>query len=249
MFAIPSLDGTPIGQTTPAAGAFTNLSATGTLTGIPGRLLNVRVIAASGMYTPTAGTNSIIAEIQGGGGGGSGAAATTSTTWSTGIGGGSGAYIKHRMTSGFSGLAMTVGAAGAAGSAGTAGGNGGSTVFGSLTAPGGLGGIAPTTSNGPTNSTNLAQVSTAVSGGNIMNVPGANATPANGWMASNFLLPSMGANSLLGSGGQSGFNNTNNAQAGSGHGAGGGAGNTTTSQAATNGGAGSQGVIMVWEFA
>jgi hypothetical protein len=214
-----------------------------------GRLLNVQVLTGTGTYNPLnpSATNSIIAEIQGGGGAGAGALATTSTTWSTGIGGAAGGYIKHRMTSGFSNLPYAVGAGGTS-PVGAAGNNGGNTTFGSLTAPGGIGGALVGANSTPTNSTNIATPSAAVTGGNILNIPGANAPPANGWAAQNFLIPSMGANSLLGQGGLAGFN-TQVAQPGRGYGAGGGPGNTTNSQSAVGGASGSQGVIIVYEYA
>jgi hypothetical protein len=151
------------------------------------------------------------------------------------------------MTSGFSNLPYAVGAGGTS-PVGAAGNNGGNTTFGSLTAPGGIGGALVGANSTPTNSTNIATPSAAVTGGNILNIPGANAPPANGWAAQNFLIPSMGANSLLGQGGLAGFN-TQAAQPGRGYGAGGGPGNTTNGQSAVGGASGSQGVIIVYEYA
>jgi hypothetical protein len=210
-----------------------------------GRLLNVQVLTSSGTYTPTAGTNSVVVEVQGAGGAGGGAVATGAATWSCSLGGSVGGYIKHRMTSGFSGAAYTIGSPGT-GVSGAAGNAGGNTTFGALTAPGGLGGISSAALSVASN-TNSITPSTAVSGGNILNIPGAPATPANVWQASNLFVPSIAGNGLLGVGGVYGFNAAGSAARG--YGAGGGACNNTTSQPAFAGGAGAPGVIFVWEYA
>jgi hypothetical protein len=47
----------------------------GTLTGFPGRLLNIQVFTASGTYTATTGTNKVIVEVQAPSGGSGGTAA------------------------------------------------------------------------------------------------------------------------------------------------------------------------------
>ena len=58
----------------------------------PGRLLGVRVFTASGTYTPTAGTKSVIVEAQGGGGGGGGIGSAAGGA-TAGNGGGGGGYF------------------------------------------------------------------------------------------------------------------------------------------------------------
>ena len=107
-----------------------------------GHLLNVQVFTATGVYTPTAGTTKIIVEALGAGGGGGGCATTAASQVSAGGGGGAGAFAKALITSGFSGVTVTIGAAGNGGAAGNnTGTSGGSTTFGSvLTAGGGTGG-------------------------------------------------------------------------------------------------------------
>ncbi|MDE9635369.1 carbohydrate kinase, partial [Citrobacter freundii] len=72
-----------------------------------GRLINVRVITASGTYTPSAGTKSVVAEIQGGGGAGGGSLGSVPTQASAGTGGNAGAYILHRFTTPPSGITVT----------------------------------------------------------------------------------------------------------------------------------------------
>lgn len=128
----------PTGRTRTVVGDGTNLVAQDA-----GALLNVQTFTSSGTYTPTAGTTSIIVEVQAAGGGSGGCVATSASQLSYGGGGGAGTFVKARITSGFSGAAVTIGSAGAAGAAGAAGGNGGATSFGSLVScPGGNGGAA-----------------------------------------------------------------------------------------------------------
>jgi hypothetical protein len=115
-----------------------------------GGLLNVQYFINPGTatYTPTPGTNSVEVLVDGAGGAAGGSPATNSLEVSGGGGGGAGAYATKRITSGFSGVTVTVGAAGV-GNSGLAGGNGGASSFGSLvSANGGSGGnIALVVSN------------------------------------------------------------------------------------------------------
>jgi len=105
-----------------------------------GRLLNVQIFTASGTYTPTAGTKSVVVEAVGAGGGSGGAPATNASQSGLSAPGSNGAYAKARYLSGFSGVTVTVGAGGSAGGPTTAGGNGGTTSFGALlSCPGGRG--------------------------------------------------------------------------------------------------------------
>lgn len=141
--------------------------------GVAGRLLNVQVFAASGTYTPTPGTGSVVVEVQGGGGAGGGTTLPTVGNVSLGAPGGAGAYGRGRFTAVQIGasLPVTVGAGGVA-TAATAGPNGGTSSFGALlSAPGGVGGgmlnnQAPPTING--NGTSSA----AAAGANIDSAKG-----------------------------------------------------------------------------
>lgn len=108
-----------------------------------GRLLNVRYFTANETsYTPTTGTNSVVVEVVGGGGG----SANTNGSVTTASNGGGGGFARKRITSGFNGVAITVGAAGGTGGVNGTGGTGGTSSFGSLvSATGGSGGRSATT--------------------------------------------------------------------------------------------------------
>lgn len=127
----------PVGATQAVYGNGTDIGTAGR-----GGLIGLQVFNASGTYTPTQGTGSVIVELCGGGGGSGGTATAGAGQASGSASGSGGGYAKRRITSGFSGVTVTVGAAGTAGAAGTnAGGNGGASSFGALlSATGGLGG-------------------------------------------------------------------------------------------------------------
>lgn len=223
-----------------------NVTATGTLTGFTGRLINIQVLTSGGTYTPTTGTGSIIARLQGGGGGGGGASLTGAAQISCGAPGGAGGYSEHRATSGFSGATIAVGGAGTAGTSGGAGGAGGNTTGFGVAANGGSGGAAGTAVSVP-NLVNGTSGGTAT-GGSIVNVPGAIASAA-GFYASNLVMSAAGANSPLGSGAVSrGTATTIGGLAATGFGAGGSPGCNAASQSATTGGAGTAGIVIIYEF-
>lgn len=97
----------------------------------PGRLLNVQTFTASGNYTPTAGTRSIIVEVVGGGGGGGNASAANSSSVALGRGAGGGGYAKSYLTTVPASQTVTVGLGGASYT------NGGDSSFGNIVARGG----------------------------------------------------------------------------------------------------------------
>ncbi|MEB0887692.1 hypothetical protein VC838_25155, partial [Citrobacter freundii] len=201
---------------------------------ISGRLLNIVKMTASGTYTPTAGTKSIIVEAIGGGGASGNLTATASNQNAVSAAGSNGAYAKARYTSGFSSVSVTVGAGGIVnGGGGGNGGNGGTTTFGSLlTCPGGSGsgvGIAMT----PPFNTGAAQPSGSPSGIGIIF---SNKGPFSPWptvvatgMASNFansIVPEMGSYGMGGDGVA-----------------------IDVSSAAKSGNAGASGCVIIWEYA
>ncbi|WP_155630492.1 hypothetical protein [Burkholderia territorii] len=138
-----------IGGTAANAGTFTNLTATGTVTGITGRLLGVQVFSASGTYTPTAGTGRAIIRVQAPGGGGGGSTTTGSGQVSIAQGGSAGSYAEAYWTSPSS-QTVTIGTVGAAGAAAGTGGTGGTTSVGSIVScPGGIGGATMAATTAP----------------------------------------------------------------------------------------------------
>lgn len=214
-----------------------------------GRLIGVRNFSSSGTYTytPTAGTKSVVVEVQGAGGSGGGTAATSAGQAAVGGGGAAGAYTKGRFTSGFSGVTITVGLGGAQTAAGNNNGNAGATSsFGSLlTALGGGGGAG----GGASSSFPFASaggVGTGVPTGGVVNKAGSSAVQPIALLA-NVLVGSEGASSLFGRGGQS-FSTSGNGGPGL-SGAGGGGACAGASQPAFFGGNGGSGQVTIWEYA
>lgn len=210
-----------------------------------GRLLNVQVLTSSGTYTPTPGTNSVIVEIQGPGGAGGGAVSNGASAFSAGAGGGAGGYLQVRLTSGFAGVSVVVGAPGL-GVVGANGGSGGSTSFGTYSCSGGGGGVASGSS------TAGAAVGLGGAGGNISTstgvlqaVPGTNGLPTFIASAGIYNIGS-GGSSRMGQGGAGGISNNGNNGFGWG---GGGGGVISGSGSAFKGGDGSVGKVIVWEYA
>lgn len=224
-----------------------NPTASGTLTGFPGRLLNVQVFSSSGTYTPTSGTTSIIVKVQAPGGGSGGVASTTSSQVAASGGGNGGSYAEVRYTS-ITTQTVTIGAAGTAGTAGAnAGGTGGTTSFGSLVScPGGNGGgggsaLSAAGVSGASPSPNAA---CTISGGTTLNsVIGGRGQPG---MALTSTIPFGGAggNSYMGIG----YVTSGSAQTGYGFGAGAGAYLLGISGSASAGAPGAAGVIEVFEY-
>jgi hypothetical protein len=213
-----------------------------------GRLLNVQVFTANGTYTPTPGTNSIIAEVQGGGGAGGGAPATGVGQGSVGVAGGAGCYAKGRFTSAFAGLAVTIGAGGT-GVNGLAGNGGGTSSLGALiSCPGGRGGGVA----GPTGTALfLANANSAgvPTGGNIQQNVGAGSDWAY-LQTANSIIMGRSAGTKFGPGtGVNGADVAAPAAPTDSYGAGGGSAARTPSLGALAGGAGKSGVVVIWEYA
>ena len=83
-----------------------------------GTVITVQRFTSSGTYTPTPGTTGVIVELVGGGGSGGSCAAPPAAQGACAGGGSAGAFARARLTSGFAGVAVTVGAGGAAAAAG-----------------------------------------------------------------------------------------------------------------------------------
>lgn len=209
-----------------------------------GRLIGVQVISATGTYTPTPGTNSVVVQLVGGAGAGGGAIATAAGQQSAGSGGSCGGIAMSRLTAGFAGVTVTIGAAGASAS-GAVGGNGGTTSFGALfSATGGGGGqvgaALPNTTVGPV----VPGTPGTATGGNLLNMNGQSGDI--GFYSNVNAMGGAGASSPFGTGGASIV--TGAGVAATGFGAGGGGASNAVSSAARSGGAATAGVAMIWEY-
>ena len=215
----------------------------------PGRLLNVQVFYNSGIYTATTGSKKVIVEMVGGGAGSAGSRAAGSGQVAIGGAGGAGSYAKGSFTQNFNGVQVTVGAKGAGGTvSGPYASDGGTSSFGSLisAAGGAAGQPAGPTSSFPF-STVAAVVSAGANGANIIGTPGQGAS-ASVVVNASVVIESPGGSSQFGAGG---FITAFNAKGvnGSGYGAGGGPSKVNSGGAAVAGGDGSQGLVIVWEYA
>lgn len=243
------------GQSTVTSGNIVAVSS-GQVLGAPissGRLLNTQVFVASGTYTPTPGTNSIVVEGCGAGSGGGATAACSGSQSSAGAGGSSGAYGKSRYTGGFTGgIAVTIGAGGNGGTAaGAAPAAGGASSFGALlTLPGGL-----AVSNSPASTPPLLSPGSVLTGSN--SPTGANIFGSQGQAGSSGMMfittsgqSGSGGSTPYGTGATGRFTSTSgNGASGIGFGSGGGGGATTASGTAQSGGNGAPGIVIVWEYA
>ena len=210
-------------------------------------LIGVQTFTSSGTYTPTPGTKSVIVEVVGGGGSGGGCGATNGSQGAASSGGSSASFAKARLTTDFSGVAVTIGAGGGTTTAGAVIGNsGGTSSFGTLvTAPGGIGGHAgpPYT---PPAVVGGALPGDAPVGGNLMNSLG---TPSQyGSVLSVYsVIAGCGAPSVYGGAGTGGGNGPGFSAAAPG--AGGGGASSILNAPARPGGAGAAGLISIFEYA
>ncbi|WP_321905113.1 glycine-rich domain-containing protein [Paraburkholderia tropica] len=214
-----------------------------------GRLINVQTFTASGTYTPTTGTNSIIVEVCGAGGAGGGA---SSANASPGGGGGGGSAARVRITTMPTTVTVTVGGAGSGVSA-ASGGAGGSSSFGSyVIAGGGAGGSFNSGSSFPVASSGGAgSTSLTISGASTMSASyGGQGGVGVVYTSGGVGLSGAGGNSLIGQGanqvgtGTAGIAPFVNCGAG-----GSGACNNTSGGSNFSGGGGSAGRIVVYEYA
>ncbi|MEB2535916.1 hypothetical protein SB394_02905 [Burkholderia sp. BCCIQ04A] len=199
---------------------------------------------ASSTFTALTLTTSVEAEVLGGGGGGGGAASTGSGQVSAGAGGGAGGYARKRIMSGFSGVAVTVGAGGT-GSAGGAGTAGGSSSFGALiSATGGTGGSLGAAASSSTNSLNGGAAGGIGSGGTINSAGGVGQAAFYAPIA----VSGKGGASMFGEGAAP-VSGTSAGNSSVSYGSGGSGGSLGASSAAAAGGNGSGGLVIVREYA
>jgi hypothetical protein len=216
-----------------------------------GRLLNVQVFAASGTYTNTPGTTSIIVDGVGAGAGGGGCPSTTSSQQATAGGGQGGGYAKARFTTGFSGgISVTIGAAGSGGATGSnAGTSGGTTSFGTLLsipggAPGGAGSASAATAGVFPSSRGSVPT---VSGGTLLAAQAPCSGPGALVISLTQVLSGAGGNTPFGVGGSQVIGAPG--LAGSGYGSGGSGCSQIPSEGGSAGGNGAQGILYVYEYA
>ncbi|WP_062497844.1 glycine-rich domain-containing protein [Gluconobacter potus] len=227
-----------------------------------GRLLSVTNYTANTTYTPSASATKILVEMVGPGGAAGGCPAAAGTNYaSVSTAGAAGAFIRALFdlsTITLSAVPLTIGAGGV-GAEGANGGTGGSTLFGTwLTAKGGAGGAAGT-STAPggggwtSQSGGGSAVISAAAGLTVLDaVQGANGM--NGLLVPNgsnpgLPLPALGTNSPFGTGGNNSVNTTSTAittDAPRGYGSGSGA--SGSQLGATTGGTGASGLIRIWEY-
>jgi hypothetical protein len=208
--------------------------------GLPtGTLIGVQVFTSSSTYTPTTGTASVIVEVQAPGGGGGGVSATGAGQVAQAQSGSGGSYAKVRVTSGFSGVTVTIGAAGTGGAAGTnAGTSGGTTSFGSIiSCPGGVGGAGSAAVTPPQGQTgaNPPAACTVTGATTIVSIPGG-AGSLGISQSTSFVVAAMGGISAMGLGSSNGA------------GSGGAGASITQSTSAAAGANAAAGKIIVYEY-
>ncbi|WP_283149025.1 hypothetical protein [Silvimonas soli] len=221
-----------------------------------GRLIGVQVFFNPGAatYTPSTGMTQAVVFASGAGGGGGGSIVTTAGQASVGAGGASGSFWNGTLSAATVGasLALTVGAGGIV-NVGGAGGNGGATSLGALvTIPGGNGGAAGGAAATTTSAINPGALPggvASVSGGTtIVNSYGING--GHGFVTQSGTISGWGGGSAI-SGGAGGGKSVQTGNPGLGGAVPGSAGSGSAagaSSAALAGGAGAQGIIIIYEF-
>jgi len=221
-----------------------------------GRLLNIQQFTVSNSgatYTPSVGTNFVIVDVQAAGGGGGGCPPTGSGQQATGTGGYSGSYGRGFITSGFSGVTVTVGAAGSGGDQyGNPPSAGGSSSFGSLiSCQGGYaGGSGVASASTSQTFSGTASVTPAVFASGVVRLSAVSGCLGNGQIVlgvlNNTIRGGDGGISALGTPGQGAVENIGyNA---TGFGAGGGGSSQSQGSGGAAGGNGGPGLVNVWEY-
>lgn len=201
-------------------------------------------------YTLPAGIKTILVECIGGGGGGGGVSTAVGQTSAAG-GGGAGGYSRKFYSAPAGTYTYTIGTGGAGGTAGVHNGTtGNATTFDVITCNGGVGGPADTASLSIHISATTVGFGGTATGGDI------NYTGTPGGMGVGTLINSFGGaggSGIYGGGGAAAFAGGGTSVAGnggntnSGSGGAGAASNNVSSDKA--GGAGGDGIIVVWQFA
>ncbi len=205
-----------------------------------GRLIAVKTFNSSGTYTPTAGTKSILVQVQGGGGAGGNATSGTGTSATVGTGGGAGGFAVSYLTTVPSSASVVVGSGGVSSSGGN------SSFDGTIIANGGAVGANNAISGGASFTGHARSgIGGTATGGNLYNSKGGAGSPAIITQG----IPSGGnggASQLSGSelgGGASGAAGSTGLL-----GAGGSGASQPTGVGGFGGGAGGAGLVIVWEY-
>jgi len=255
---LPAATGTVITTASSAALPVSAINATGTPSastylrgdgawaGVSGQLIRAPQILTSGTsYTTPAGCNNIFIEMIGGGGGGSGNN-RTDTSAATGGGGGGASpygsvYVAVTPSTSYT-YAIGAGGAGLSGTGTATTGGTTSITIGATTysCSGGVGGN--TTGNNNNGTGGAAGTATNMS---VTITPIASTCPAGGSISCPLGFGIGGMRFFLTLGLNGG---TTTGQAGIGWGAGGGGSWNQTATGTTTGGAGSQGIIRIWEY-
>lgn len=258
--ATPSLPNSVAARASLGAGAtgeavFISATAAAARTALGGgNLLGVQIFTSTAVYTPTSGTGSVIVDVQAPGGGSGGCVATTAGQWAAGRSGAGGGFGRKRITSGFSGVTVTIGAAGTAGAAGdNGGGTGGTTSFGAaVSCTGGAGG----------GGSGSVQTAAGITGGTVavggaatgadLNIPGGAPASLPIAVANTTVMTAQGGRAHFGPGAAPQAVVSNNASGATPTGYGGGASgpvNANGSFSAQAGTVGAPGIVIVYEFA
>lgn len=209
-----------------------------------GSFIGFRQLTTGTSYTPTTGTKSIVIEMVGGGGGGAAVSrSNTSSRISISSGGGGGAYLKAYITN-ISSLTSYAYSIGSGGGVGASGGN--TTIIIEGTTYTTQGGSAGTSVLNATNGIAITDNTAVSTNGSIVN--------NNGQVGSIGMAISSSVG-CSGSGGDSPFGNGGKSSKlvgaganGSGYGAGGAGAVATANSSSLNGGSGTQGIIIIYEY-
>ena len=217
---------------------------------VAGAFIGTRVLTSGTTYTPTAGTNTITVVIIGGGGGGGGVKGAAASSGAAGGGGSGGICIK--TLTGISGTYAYVIGAGGAGGVGatpTNGTNGAESSFTAgattYTASFGFGGTACT--SGATTQLKVGGSGATISTNGDLNGAGSPGGVGLTLSTNNQVASGAGASSFFGGGGNARVSTGVAGFAAIGYGSGGG-GAVSQINANYNGGNGSPGVIIVYEY-
>lgn len=226
-------DGTNCSLLAPNFGPATSATQAARLDQVGGRLLAVRRFTASGTYTPTVGTATVVVELVGGGGAGGTTAAAPVGTVGAGGGGGAGAYACTRLAAPVAPVSITVG-----GGATTADAAGGPSSYGSdISASGGVSAGDRVGGAGGA----IPAGATVASGGG-----GAGGTAI---VTTEYTVSGAGASSYYGGGAAPRSNSSGAGTAGSAPGAGGSGAVSLSGATGQPGGNGAAGLVVIWEYA